>query len=406
MNWWVLSLVKVRNVKFSVNFIFGGGFVRLCALCDQFCTWYSTSDKTADGSGSKKVDKPKPQLKEKEDRLRERERKKDQENLEKALEASRKEAPKSSSGSTSKEPRPSSSRASERDAFPYQDNLRSEFSSLGNILSTGFNSLRQEFLGLKSNLSEGFSSINGNLETGFEALYYRDDVEAEEREEPAFPLGNQTTSCFGLASDNVEAITETDGDDDVIVCGPASTCAVESEERTAVSLFAKLAGEILPSETSADVGADLARLVNEFCSRPLSLDEFNEMKKKYKRPGNCPQLQVPFVPEVIWSRLDGAFRGWDKAWQSVQEDFISITSAQIMVMQMLDDALVTCDVVMKTFITAFPVAVLDSVKELTGAVSKAILVMMDAAKMAGYLHRTGITERRPLFLGTLLIMSK
>lgn len=353
------------------------------------------SDKTADGGGSKKADKPKPPVKEKEDRLRERERKKEQENLENALEASRKDAAKPVPGSSNKEPRPSSSRAFERDAFPYQDNLRSEFSTLGNILSNGFSSLRQEFSGLKCNLSEGFSSINGNLETGFEALYYGDEAEEDKCGEVAFPLESQTTSCLGMTSVAVDPIPEAEDDNDVTGCGPALTCAVGSEERNAVSLFAKLAGEIsIPSETSADVGADLARLVNEFCSRPLSLDEFNELKKKYKRPGNCPQLQVPFVPEVIWSHLDGAFRGRDKAWQSVQEDFVSITSAHIIVMQMLDDALVTWDEVMKTFITAFPVAVLDSIKELTGSVSKAILTMMDAAKMAGYLHRTGITERR------------
>lgn len=351
-------------------------------------------DKAAENVASKKGEKPKAQAKEKEDRARERERKKDQEVLDRALEASRREIPKIPLA----QPRAGTSRASERDNQPFAEaGLRAEFSGLGKILSAGFGSLREEFSGLKNNLSEGFSSINGNLETGFEALYYGGEEDFEDFGEADSQIG-QTTSLM-VTPPSLGTAPDVSGCDDVILCDAASSCAVGPPaaitEEGALSLFAKLAGEITtPSETSEDVGADLARLINEFCTRPLSLEEFNELKKKYKRPANCPQLQVPFVPKVIWSRLDAAFRGRDKAWQTVQEDFMSITSAHVKVMQMLDDALVTWDTTMRCFITAFPVAVLDSLKEVSGSISKAILIMMDTAKMAGFLHRTGITERR------------
>lgn len=233
------------------------------------------------------------------------------------------------------------------------------------------------------------------MESGFEALYYGDEDEPFDSGDSETGLG-QTTSFLDATSPTSDVTNDTVEDNDVILCSPALSCAVEpSAQDGAISLFAKLASEItIPSETSEDVGADLARLVNEFCSRPLSLEQFNELRKKYKRPANCPQLQVPFVPEVIWSRLDGVFRGRDKAWQTVREDFMAITAAHVKVMQMLDDALVTWNTTMQCFLTAFLVAVLDSLKEVSGSISNAILVMMDAIKMAGFLHRTGITERR------------
>lgn len=223
---------------------------------------------------------------EKEERLKERERKKEQALLDKALEQSRKEAKKSGSNRSDKE-RTSSSSSS-----------KSDLSGLSSILIDGFKSLRYEFGGLKSSLSEGFSSINENLECGFESIYYGDGEE---------DVSGETSEAREICDVPSTHVAAADPD----AAGADSLLAeAQGTRQEVVSLFTKLANEIVvASETGDSVSPDLAKLVNEHCIHPISLEGFIQMKKGYRRPDNCEQLQVPTVPEVIWSRLEGASRG-------------------------------------------------------------------------------------------------
>lgn len=306
---------------------------------------------------------------EKEERLKERERKKEQALIAKALEQSKKDAKKSSSISGRGEREKSSG-----------SNGNSDLSSLSHILIDGFKGLRHEFGGLKSSLTEGFNSINENLEVGFESIYYGEGEdentgETSDVERPLFP-----------------DVPASDPDAEI----PASPLADGPNARQdVVSLFTKLANKIVvASETGESVSPDLAKLVNEHCIHPIPLEGFIQMKKGYRRPDNCDQMQVPTVPEVIWSRLDGSSRGRDKAWQSVQEDFLAIISAVVQALQRLDDLQVAWSTLLSSADGSVPGGVLDSLRSHGGALNKIILTLVDAVKMGGYLHRSGLTEKR------------
>lgn len=257
---------------------------------------------------------------EKEEHLKERERKKEQALLDKALKQSTKDAKKSSSGRGERE---------RTSGLSSSFSSKSDISALSNILIDGFKGLRHEFRGLKSHPSEGFSSLNENLEYGFDSFYY---------EEPEH---------FGLGGTSVGMNARENGDvlnSDVQAPDLDSECAGSPLAESLggspgiMSLFTKLASEIvMVSETGENVSPDLARLVNEHCIHPVSLEGFIQMKNSYKRPENCEQLQVPTVPEVIWNRLDGTSLGRDKASQSVQDDFLAVISAIVQALQRLGE---------------------------------------------------------------------
>lgn len=275
--------------------------------------------------GSKEPNKNKvnkePKPSEKEECMKERERKKEQALLDKALEQSRREAKKANSGKSDKEKDRTLSSTSN------SSSSKSDLAGLSHILINGFKSLRHEFGGLKSSLTDGFSSINENLEYGFESMYYGDGEELDSGETSDVPNGRE--NCDALNPD----VSDPDSE-----CVAPSLADTSGSKQEIVSLFTKLANEIIvASETGENVSPDLARLVNEHCIHPISLEGFIQMKKGYKRPDYCEQLQVPSVPEVIWNRLDGTFRGRDKAWQSVQDDFLAIVSAIVQALQKLDD---------------------------------------------------------------------
>lgn len=314
---------------------------------------------------------------EKEERLKERERKKEQALLDKALEQSRKDAKRTSSSS--------SSGKGEKEKQQSSSSSKSDISNLSHILIDGFKSLRHEFGGLKSSLTDGFSSINENLEYGFESIYYG-DAEGD---------GLGCTSDAGNTRENDTCdpdVSATDPDAD----GAASPLAEDQTGRQEiVSLFTKLANEIIvATETGESVSPDLAKLVNEHCIHPISLEGFIQMKKGYRRPQNCDQLQVPTIPEVIWSRLDGTSRGRDKAWQSVQDDFLAVITAIVQALQRLDDLQVAWSTLVASAEGSIPGGVLDALNSHGGALNKIILTLVDAVKMGGYLHRSGLTEKR------------
>lgn len=340
------------------------------------------------------------QAREKEERAKERARKKEQEALKKAIELSKKEAKNSAAKDKDKDRHGSngSKEKGKSSSSGSGSGSNQDFSGLGAILVDGFNSLKDHLGGLQSSLTDGFASVNDNLGIGFETLYYGDGEEETRNADDVEKL-DVMSDVTAAGSESPIPIVDEEGDG-AVSSGPGNSCSSLASGPTnpfagIQSMFAKLAKEIVtPSETSENVSPDLARLVNEHCLHPLSLEQFNALKRSYKRPGNCEQLQVPFVPEVIWNRLDSVFRGRDKAWQNIQEDVMAITTAVVQGLQGLDDVQVSAAPLLSSSASVIPAAVKDCLQDQGVRLNKVLIILMDALRMAGYVHRMGLTERR------------
>jgi hypothetical protein len=54
-------------------------------------------------------------------------------------------------------------------------------------------------------------------------------------------------------------------------------------------------------ETSGTIEESLAKTINSSLWSKISDSKFKELKAKYKRPDNCPNLMIPSVNEEVWS---------------------------------------------------------------------------------------------------------
>lgn len=66
----------------------------------------------------------------------------------------------------------------------------------------------------------------------------------------------------------------------------------------------------------------------------------------------------------------------------------------VQALQRLDDLQVAGSTLMSSAESSIPGGVLDALRSQAGALNKIILTLVDAVKMGGYLHRSGLTEKR------------
>ena len=113
-------------------------------------------------------------------------------------------------------------------------------------------------------------------------------------------------------------------------CDRADSVSNKSDA-PAESFFKKL-NKPPPTERVGDkVNDDLAEATDRFFRKPISPEEFKELKTKYVRPENVQWLRAPEIPPNVYKRLSSDFKSTDKVLFHIQEQLcpvaISLTYA-------------------------------------------------------------------------------
>lgn len=138
------------------------------------------------------------------------------------------------------------------------------------------------------------------------------------------------------------------------------------------NFFARLVRTLrVPTDVGDSLDPDLAELVNQVFERALPMEEFIRIKETTFRPGNCPQLQVPPVPEAIWVKISGELKGRDKTMQKLHGDFLCFVFKELKCLNKFHEFVPTCP------------AIEGTVEELA-----------ESLRIAGYIHRVGLIEQR------------
>ena len=85
------------------------------------------------------------------------------------------------------------------------------------------------------------------------------------------------------------------------------------------------------------VDNDLAEATDRFFRKPISQEEFKELKEKYVRPENIQWIRAPEIPFNIYRRLPSEFKGTDKALLYVQEQLCPVAVSLTYAMEKLGE---------------------------------------------------------------------
>ena len=122
-----------------------------------------------------------------------------------------------------------------------------------------------------------------------------------------------------------------------------------------------------PAERVGDkINEDLAEATDRFFRKPMSVDEFKEMKVKYVRPENVQWLRAPDIPQNVYKRLPSEFKNTDKILFYIQEQLSPVACALTYAVDKIGE----------------------------GDVTGGLGVLSDTLGMFGHVFRTNITDKR------------
>ena len=238
---------------------------------------------------------------------------------------------------------------------PTRDNDMSQFC---NILKEGFASVSKNISDKLDNVSK---SVAVSVESVQKTLNYRMDGLSQEAR-------CHNDSFHEDMQDDRDTVSYADSDSDSADVGSMKS------DKNKESFFKSLNKPPPAERVGEKVDEDLAEASDRFFRKPISHDEFKELKTKYVRPENVLWLRAPDLPMNVYKRLPSEFKNTDKILLHVQEQLCPVAVSLVYALEKLGEG------------------------DLDGGRS----MLSDTIGMLGHVFRTGLTEKRRNLLKTKL----
>ena len=192
--------------------------------------------------------------------------------------------------------------------------LQSGFDSVSNKLSEKLDSVSK-------NITKGLDDVSKNLQDKIEDIVpSRSQASDLESDDERFWIDSEGGS-----------IANSDG-------GRSDTARSTSSSMKGKGTYFKNLNKPPPEERLGEkVNEDLAEATDRFFRKPISQDEFKELKTKYVRPENVSWIRAPEIPENVYSRLPSDFKNTDKTLHYIQEQLAPVISSLVYAIDKLGD---------------------------------------------------------------------